>query len=1223
MEMNAKEKQDRQAHARGGIESALRHELIGPDPLRPEWRDHHHDEILGPQDGPKQRFSAGVLFPQKSIVETEDADDEETTEDAMPSDAPAEDEVGDNGDSEFQDAQAFRNEAGERPPTDIDELKEHNPNEHEVNRANEYLPSAMGLTCRIQVPKSLRIVVKAARYETVKKLGLGEPDKKTGQPKPHHLRYAIEHTIELDGSLLLASQRLVLDPSAHAFLRVKDGEHELQLGLHIFSRTLHGRAEGNQRLVTFTLINRNECSGEDGRAKNEDCFFQCSFTVSAADETECILDYPERAAKDEAMAGDKSEEASEERMLDLLYRDRRAFAIGHGCAADWPPTAGDAVQHVRTEIIPRFEVFPLKFDVPGIELSMGRLAEMDETASLAMCTDLANAYERWIQTKESEIASSEFPAKHQNAAQIQIKKCRECLRRVRDGIEALRTSKDAMLVFRWMNEAMQLQGVHYDRAKKPRKMVYSKAEPEAAQVSPTGRRVTRRRTGQYAAAPEPESSFVPPSPSELSGRRWRPFQLAFVLMNVRGLIEPGSPDRELVDLIWFPTGGGKTEAYLGLTAMTIFWRRLRNPADGGTTVLMRYTLRLLTTQQFQRAASLICACELRRLAEPRLQGPGSGSEPISIGLWVGNSVTPNKRSAATAALAKLAREGKPNPFVLLACPWCGCELGPVQQPSRWDPNGERQARAFDVPGYRREEIDGDNRVIFCCPDTACRFHSEAQLPVYVVDEDIYEQRPTLVIGTVDKFAMMPWQPDAMKLFGLGRAVRSVPPPSLIIQDELHLIAGALGSMVGHYELTIDALTEHEGVPAKIIASTATICRAADQVRKLYNREVAIFPPQGLLASDSFFAQEDRDTPGRVYLGVMCTAVGSHISAQVNTLASLMQTPATLGRDGAVADVLDPYWTMMVYFNSLRELGHATTLLRADIQERLFYLWKRLGITKSKTEGVLDPRRFVRTDKELTSRITGDEVAAALKELFEPCKDAPKPSGARDHDAIDVCLATNMIQVGLDVSRLGLMAVIGQPKGTSEYIQATSRVGRGNPGLVVTIYNPAKPRDRSHYEHFKSYHQSLYRWVEPTSVTPFALPVRERGLHAQVITLARYWGGLFGQNNLREHANHPPSGDLLSEIESVIIERCRAVDDEEVAGVERKLGEIMTKWMRSSPGDYGNFRLNDDPRLMYPMGSPPRAAWEFTAMKTPTSMRSVDATCDATVAGQFQPMPTLP
>jgi ATP-dependent helicase YprA (DUF1998 family) len=671
-------------------------------------------------------------------------------------------------------------------------------------------------------------------------------------------------------------------------------------------------------------------------------------------------------------------------------------------------------------------------------------------------------------------------------------------------------------------------------------------------------------------------------------RKWRPFQLAFILMNLRSIADPECEEREIADLIWFPTGGGKTEAYLGLAAFTVLLRRLQNPGNAGTTVLMRYTLRLLTTQQFQRAASLICALEYLRLE----QEPEMGSVPVTIGLWVGGEVAPNREADGVKALNDLqSGASRDNPFIILSCPWCGARMGPVRRQNR-----------IVCKGYK--QLSNPKRIRFGCEDRACAFSGRDTLPLHVIDEAMYDEPPTLVIGTVDKFAMLPWRPEARSLFGLESEGRH-DPPELIIQDELHLISGPLGSMVGHYETVIDLLCEKEhggsSIPAKIVASTATISRAQEQIRLLYGREKSfLFPPQGLAAGDSFFAEERQDVPGRLYAGVFASALPSHVTAQINVLSALLQAVKTPPVD--TPGLRDPYWTLMVYFNSLRELGHAATLVRADIRERLNAMWDRLGLTKNLGGNeAAAKRRFINHDLELTSRIQSNQIPEALQELFTGY------TGNNDSRPVDVCLATNMIQVGLDVPRLSLMAVVGQPKTSSEYIQATSRVGRDQPGLVTTIYNPAKPRDRSHFEHFRAYHEAMYRHVEPTSVTPFAVPVRERALHALVVTLVRFWG----DQEERRHPSPPPRDTLLQKVRGVILKRVEKVDPDELDRTREELDEFIVEWKRSPQNKYGDFAPpTEDIPLMYPAGSQPLPEWLDRAIPTPSSMRNVDATCDA-------------
>lgn len=1122
---------------RSEIVNFLRRELIGPDP-RPEHASiNGGDEILRPQDPPRLRYSAGILFPGRARVadqEVASADETRAAETGPPEgDEPAEPTFGDGS-------------------ADLDE-----GTEHEVNRANQYLPSAMGLTALVRLPARLTVEVSAAQYERVAAPGVGRPDK-DGNPQPHHYRRALAlppAEIDCDGLAAVGavSQETTIFTSGNT-----------KLTLHVLSRPYARAADaGRDRIVTFTLINRTTMSG--GNPKDNECFFQCAFSVKDVGGTDCFLEYPERD-------GDVSDEEAES--LGLLYRHRRTFAIGHGCAGEWRATSGARTGLIRTESLPTHELRPiLPAEFAGPALSMVALSDVGSPALVEISTQLAKAYSGWIDAQAELVARPDFPPEHQAAALKHIQDCRNCHERIEDGITLLSNDGDTRQAFAWMNQAMLHQQLHYDLA--------------VAHRRPWVRKGGALSTDSPFSRPDYSN---PPRGKGL----WRPFQLAFILMNLRAIVEPGHPDRGLVDLIWFPTGGGKTEAYLGLTAFAIFRRRLVDPTAAGTTVLMRYTLRLLTAQQFQRAASLICACELiRRSAERRL-----GSARISGGLWVGQGVTPNKNSDAVASLNGLQADGKPNDFVLLTCPWCGAGMGPVAI-----------GNAYQAKGYRR----AGSKVIFRCEDEACDFNDARGLPLLVVDEAIYEERPTLLIGTVDKFAMLPWYSEPRRLFGLDD-LSPVPPPDLVIQDELHLISGALGSMVGIYESTIDALCQQdkggEHFGAKIIASTATICRAAEQVHALYGRPVSLFPPQGLRAGDSFFAKEEADEggPGRLYVGVFGTALSSHVTAQVRVLSSLLQGVKSV--DSATPQMLDPYWTLMVYFNSLRELGHAATLIRADIREHLNAQWDRHAIRKpSPGTNETDKRRFINRDLELTSRIPSSAIADALQQLFNSYP------GTDDARPVDVCLATNMIQVGLDVPRLGLMAVVGQPKTTSEYIQATSRVGRDprGPGLVVTILNPSKPRDRSHFEHFRSYHQSIYRWVEPTSVTPFAVPVRERALHAQLTTLARYWGG----PALRDSPKPAPSEQVYGRIRESIVRRIMEIDPEEATAAGRMLDDFLQRWRAVEPPLYGTFGPPpQETPLLFPSGSEPRATWAGRSRATPSSMRNVDASCDASVILQF-------
>jgi hypothetical protein len=1099
----------------------LRRELVGPDPI-PTMMQENGEEILE-NDSPTVRYGAGVLFPRQTPTQESEREDSGETEVIL-------------------DEPIIDDKAQPEPEKSVGgtiDISRDETTEEAVGLANSFKPSAMGISFLAEISDNDLIVeIGAGKYQT-------ESVTVDGREKRRYPRTAISSRVvltadELKGNAAKTFRRDVLNAEGNA----------TGLELYALSRPESGVA----RLMTLSLINKNVSEGE--RFVTDKCLFQVAFAVASSDGKDVFVEYPEK--KGESLD-------NEELALRLLYKHRKTFAVGHGCAADWEERGERAVS-VSTAVLPVYDVKPIIPNIlPNLTLSMLEFSDLkNETNPLETLRALCDKYEDWIKEREKEAENLETVLRP--AADAHLKNCRACLGRMRKGVSVLERDKRAMLAFRLMNRAMLSQQLHFALPLREHK----KDESKICSLPP-------------ASFPD----FF--NPGDKKGK-WYPFQLAFILMNVACLADPSDEDRTIADLIWFPTGGGKTEAYLGLTALTIFLRRLKNPLDAGVVVLMRYTLRLLTAQQFQRAAALICACELIRKEKESLLG----TERISIGLWVGGELTPNERKGEKGAIKSLDKlyddkHTKLNPFVLLRCPWCSAQMGVTKE--------------CGVQGYKKSGSPAT--VLFVCPDAACPFSANSfPLPLYVIDEDIYEKMPSLVIGTVDKFAMIAWKPETKSLF--AKNGKGYTPPELIIQDELHLISGPLGSMVGHYETVIDEFcvnrTNGVAVPAKIVASTATIRRAEEQVAALFDRKVFQFPPQALRAGESFFATEDTKAEGRTYVGVHASALSSHVTTQVRVFSALLQ--ASLAAEVVEEIKRDPYYTLLCYFNNLRELGHAATLIHADIPEYMkTTVWDKKQIAKER-------RRYINKYLELTSRVDSAEITEALQDL-------ERKYGTEDKArAVDICLATNMISVGVDVPRLGLMCVVGQPKTTSEYIQATSRVGRDKnaPGLVVTIYNTGKPRDRSHYEHFRTYHSTLYKQVEPTSVTPWAIPVRKRALHALLVSMIRILG-------TAENASAPnpfPDERLIEKALEIIEKRVTDIDEGERKAVLKEASEFLEKWKRLLPAKYGSFGVADaSAPLMYPAGSFPLPEWDDRATSTPSSMRSVDRTCQA------QPMPVYP
>lgn len=1119
-------------------------EFIGPDPIEMEGFKQNNGEEILISDPPRTRYIAGILYPQEiSEEETSGVNEGEMPE----PDQPDEESLPESGsNSKFKESKEYLEVAEEL-----------------INRSNAYRQSAVSLTCALYDGDTIRVEVSAGKYKT-----LTMTDPKTGKVVSHYPRTAINW----DNNNL----PIILPTFSDGIIKIIIPDTMLK-----FDITYRYR-KGNCIIYTFTLENSLV---RPAAFKDDECYFQTKFKLKSEKGFCPMPDVRRINVQDEDYLSNQ-----------LLYRDVRNYAIGHGCAADWEEIDGK-VKIVTTATFPSYEVKPIvPAVIDGVTLEMLKYGPTgDFKSNIQELYLMCNKYEEWIEEKEKQATTlnSDYErCDYEKTAKRHLKNCRKCLDRMREGIELLETNQKVQIAFQYMNLAMIMQQLHYN-------LPLQKWESDSEDNLYLDKEVT--------CMPNPYDDNTWPGNKKRYGK-WRPFQLAFVLMNLKSMIKKDCEDRKIVDLIWFPTGGGKTEAYLGLSAYTIFIRRLMNIEDSGTAILMRYTLRLLTAQQYERASAMICACEVIRQKHEDL----FGKSQISIGLWVGVSTTPNKMSDAVKKYDELYNgKSDENPFVILKCPWCGAQMGVVQKKS-----GLRDIKGY----YKKIEAHKKKSIIYKCSNLKCDFSKRSNpLPLYIVDEAIYKVTPTLLLGTVDKFAMLPFIPEAQKIFGFYNGVK-VTSPDLIIQDELHLISGPLGSMVGHYETMISELcSEKKGdqiIKPKIIASTATISRAKEQCHALYGcreENVFQFPPSGIDAGDSFFAREDINQNGRKYVGILASGSSSDATTSIRLFASLLYAAKEIKVESEKQR--DPYWTNIGYFNSIRELGQARTWIRADIDQHLDVIYKRRQYDKLYDhEEYRKKRRYIWRDEELTSRIPGDKVTASLANLNIAYEGRDYREIHSEEFPIDICLATNMISVGLDVPRLGLMTVAGQPKTTSEYIQATSRVGRNAgeaPGIVFVLYRPGRPRDKSYYEHFREYHAKLYCNVEPTSVTPFSAPVRERALHAIMIGMMR----LESDEKYNNTMPQLPSPEVIGHIEQVIRNRISEVDPDEIEDTMKRFDETLADWKAWHPALWkpkqnqdGSF-TNDVP-LMYGSGNHPNEAWSERGFETPTSMRSVDASCEA-------------
>lgn len=962
-------------------------------------------------------------------------------------------------------------------------------------------------------------------------------------------------------------------------------------------------------IVTVSLVNHQQI---DSNVKNETWRLQQIERALFDVKLDCYIqqgevgNYP---SVDYALLSEADQE------IELQYAHKKVYAVGHGAAVRWELNTIHSensldtpqVTSIHSEFMPTEEVPQVTADIKdprlGDVLSMVFLATTDKntTKVCQQLTQFIDLYSRWIGEQEDSLSGIEVS--HIKAGQRIIGRMHTAYQRMKAGIHLIQTDPLVAQAFAFANRAMLMQMQQSNRL--------ANAERDC---------------------------------------NWRAFQLAFILTSMVSTTDSEDEFRKAVDLIWFPTGGGKTEAYLGLTAYLIAYRRLRyREAGGGMTALMRYTLRLLTTQQFTRACRMICALEILRRElvtinpfDPQQSVYLLGKEPITIGLWVGGDTSPNTIAKAQDKYQKIAQLGRPatgqtaknndtqllshlSYFVITKCPWC------------------------DTPFDHNNLVFGTHQFHFHCHNSACNFgqHPLDKLPCNVVDEMLYKEPPTLLVATLDKFARLVWEEKTQAFFGYGEKR----PPELIIQDELHLIASALGSVAGVYEAGLETLLNLKGIKPKYIASTATIKEAQDQVKKLFGKDLMIFPPQGLDADDAFFAKtvDLKERAGRLYVGYFAPLFNRQKNLAPLASALLLAPEFLFGENQQ--HLLDNYWTQLVYHGSLKGVGNShnafTIIVKAfydrlvdelselasgnasqqglsqdntfehnSSQETGYYddqenwqvittpksLSQNQGLKKQRDEALyqrLQPRRHVKIS-QLTSNASAQENASTFDKLRL----------TQDEEGnIDVVLATNMVSVGLDVSRLALMVINGQPLTTAEYIQASSRVGRSDvPGIVYINYYRDQARSLSHYENFRPYHQSFYRYVEPTSVTPFTYQSRKRALHAGLVLALRQGIATMLDNN--GAMNFDPNNPLIQQAIDLFTERCGRADEQRRQAISEHIQKLTQEWqMAINNNQKNNRRLSYDTNkdrakdgLLYPHGEEKTGIWA-----TLHSMRNVENT----------------
>jgi len=893
------------------------------------------------------------------------------------------------------------------------------------NPGNFITPRSIGLTIRpfdfINQPIKLNI--------TWGEYTLTDQNKemRTWSRKPFNFDFLIEQSLFKDGN----EQRIEI-PNSN--------------GLEIFLK------EGNlnHQTMTIRLVNNRTYTSKD---KNKSAEYTIHQPVMSLTSKFSEVRSPDFIEDDMSMA--------------LLYSDSKIYAKGHNVGVNWEDDT-----KVWTDFLPSFEVPIMQADsklndeIPTMEdfSSEGSVAE-----SLDRMKKFMRKYKAWA-ASESVKFSDYDPDVYDNYEGIydeHMGRVEETISRIEKGIDFLKSDAIARKAFVLSNDAiMQSQS--------------SESLSELARIP----------------------NF-----------RWRPFQICFQLLNVKGLLDPTDEDRGIVDLAWFPTGGGKTEAYLGLIAICSFHRRLspntanRELKSPGIHSIMRYTLRLLTADQ---AGRLVRACGAMNLVADKWEiGKMSGYTPFRVGMWIGRDTSPNSffpnpkypnnntAEEIIDAAKGLTESGDCTVAQFPNCPWCGdSSVGDVKKYEIVKMSWSKERPVLSIK----------------CAGESCPFNEG--VPFTCVDEDIYLNPTSILLGTADKFAQLSLNPypkslkgrakdldkddiwrksdlenmDARNMMGFAMDSEGPLPPSLVIQDELHLLTGPLGTIAGLIECALDVAWKStcDGHRVKYVAATATIRGAENDASLMYGRGLNIFPAPLLTIRDNFFAKEvGKDTKrGRLHVGIIAPH-GKSRTLLNQPSASLLQNISTLRQKTQVSDEhLDPYWSLVLYYNSLRELGGGQSSLRKNIPQMI-----RLFAGQSGSEA-----RVLSSEKELTSRRTGEELTQAKEHL-----DFTLQSGK---DVVDVVSTSNMFQVGIDIGRLGIMGIVGQPRSNSEYIQSSGRVGRKHPGMVVSLLKGNYPRDQSHYELFRAFHQEIYSHVDQTSITPFSHRALDRAFASTMMMLLR-------------------------------------------------------------------------------------------------------------------------
>jgi hypothetical protein len=1180
--------------ARDIFQERIRKSLLGPgSDVFVEEKD-KNEEIIA--DYPLQRYYTGVLFPEQ--IKASSPSDEANNEVASETES-------DDGEDDSQDEPNQDVESGNENFTT--KRKETNEDDEFKITQNTFFPTNLGLTFCIENEGEIDVEFSFGLYSQIKSNIKIKLSKRDFDEFINHPTFPFKEIISYEDGYMILKRKLngkSRSPRTEEFAQFDDfkkseefKESPLPYIFHFFEKLLGRTWKREQITISKKIaiadvdtINPETIFERNLKVKSDD-FFRVSYAVKTYKITKnpnstyvkiqlintsdkhpsnlfsnakellnqkCMFQAEIKVLSKEFKPYKSHLELNpldkEAEVLNYLYKDKFSYAIGHNCSAIWNKNK-DVFQ---TSYLPQYDVKDTKnsfteedfkdnpddFKALNSSLDIYTLSHFSNENKEEIIKRLNNfvkLYRSWIESQK------QIPSINREIENSIFKNLDYNLNRLIKNIELLKND-NIFRAFQLANTAMLIQIIisnDPDFSGKEKDLGELNADIDYSEIN-FFKNYTKREESRLINDPK-YKALIP---------KYRPFQLAFLLLNIDSITDLNSDSRnKIVDLIWFPTGGGKTEAYLSVTAFTIIYRRLINQTGyEGTSVIMRYTLRLLTAQQFERASRLIVSLEfLRKQYELELK-----EKPITIGMWVGMSSTPNSIQEAEEKVEEIneecnKKEGHPeskNVFQISSCSWCGTKLITKNEHDNW-------IFGFKVLG-KGQNIEFKIQ----CNNKKCHFHNE--LPIQVVDEMLYDNPPTLLFGTVDKFAMLAWKAKGNRFFN---SLSDGLPPDLIIQDELHLLTGPLGSITGIFESVIEILCTKNGRKPKIISSTATTRNTSEQIQALYgkNKEVNVFPPSGLSYDDSFFAKVSKTESTRRYLGFIPTGKSS-IDTQLQLIANLFVARLEVYKtlilnEEKDYEIFDKYWTLVSYYNSLKDVGKIHNKVGDEISTFTEALQKKLYGDNPNYK--FNHAKLYERDEELTSRIDSSKIKQTLKRLEENTFDQDTIQKSETGNTylktgiIDLVLATNMISVGIDIKRFNIMLINSQPKNVAEYIQASSRVGRKYKGLVVDLLDANRARDKSHFEHFIPFHQAFYKSVEPVSITPFTENTLEKMLTSIMITYVRHkiTDVPMASNNSAQNFKPEMLDGLKIEIKN------RFKDNHNVYEMfERKLQDLSNDWL---------------------------------------------------------------